>query len=168
MALGIDHHGRLDRADLILQVPVAPEQLGPSLVQACRDVGAGQQRQFIDQALALGAGSQITAIEHQVGVRGQRFGPAGHLRRMLGERRGIQPGVAKGQALVVAVTEDVNRPDVGVLSQGLSDDVKAILVGLNDHDVHLATCRLLLLQIGQQDRLLRHQTVQKNKGGGHL
>ena len=123
----------LDTSRVVLELPVAAEQRMPRRVSARRDVGTGQGPQRVDQRAAVDAGGQVAAVQHEVGVRGERIHPARDLVRVAFHAVQAELAVADLEARVIAVRNEVNGVKIMVTGEHLADLLDAVAIGVQ-HD----------------------------------
>ena len=106
-----DRERRFDRAEAVLQRPVAAECIGPGVVGAGGEIGPGERGEVGEQTAAVGRGGQVAAVEQQVGPVGERRIPGSDLVGPLGQRRPVDPAVPELHRPLGRMRKDVHRID---------------------------------------------------------
>ena len=118
--VGVERH-RLDRAALLLELPVATSHHRTGGIVGGGHIGAGGAGQSIDEALAHKAFGNVAAIEQDVAAAAQGCADGGQQIGVGRQGRFIEVGTCQRQASFTAVAKDVDRLEPAAAGQCFGD-----------------------------------------------
>ena len=146
--------GGVDRPRSGLEQPVAAQYRGTGLVDGGRNISAGHRRDGLDEVCAGTALADVTAIQQDVAICGERTSDARKIHRVL-LRQGVRGiGLAgDNQVARTAVADDMDGVNAALPVHKIGHLIQAVTGGVDQYDacVRIADIDQKPLVIGHRD-----------------
>ena len=120
----------------ILEIPIATPGDPTRRIYRRSHIGASRQRYIVDQPLTEFCCSHIATVNQNVAIFAKRHAPSGEFIHMFAHIVSGHPGTAKLNESVGAVSDKMDRRNVGVVRQSGPNLVKSVSVLIQYDDIN--------------------------------